>query len=209
MIVRSFERRDYLECLEAMRTFTRSRDAQTEDEIWLVEHEQVFTLGLASKPEHVLNLGSFPCIQTERGGQVTFHGPGQVIAYLLLDLRRSGMMVRDLVCRMESALITCSAGFGVRVNRKLGAPGVYVERGAKIASLGIKVSRGCTYHGLALNVDMDLEPFARINPCGYPGLEVTDLRKEQALLEMAPSNLLPQVAEKLALELKTQLTGLT
>jgi lipoyl(octanoyl) transferase len=192
--IRPFERREYAICLDEMRRFTASRDKNTEDEIWLVEHERVFTLGLASKSEHLLALGDIPCISTERGGQVTFHGPGQVVAYLLLDLRRAGIMVRDLVFRMESAVIETLASYGVTGVRAPGAPGVYVravsrdeaadgdaEDGRshifppKIASLGIKISRGCSYHGLALNVAMDLEPFSRINPCGFPGQVVTDL----------------------------------
>jgi lipoyl(octanoyl) transferase len=195
MKIRSFERREYAATLAEMRHFSASRSESTEDEIWLVEHESVFTMGLASKAEHLLSPGNIPCVQTERGGQVTYHGPGQVVAYLMLDLRRSGMMVRDLVSKMESAVIDTLAVWGVCGVRKVGAPGVYVERPcahgnhekiwksectlselAKIAALGIKVSRGRTYHGLALNVDMDLQPFKRINPCGFPGLEVTDLR---------------------------------
>jgi lipoyl(octanoyl) transferase len=195
MNIRSFERREYAASLAEMRYFSASRNDTTEDEIWLVEHESVFTLGLASKAEHLLSPGDIPCVQTERGGQVTYHGPGQVVAYLMLDLRRSGMMVRDLVCKMESAVIDTLAVWGVCGVRKVGAPGVYVERPRalakheeinesershsdffKIAALGIKVSKGRTFHGLALNVDMDLQPFKRINPCGFPGLEVTDLK---------------------------------
>jgi lipoyl(octanoyl) transferase len=195
MIIRSLERRDYLDCLQAMRSYTQTRSESSDDQIWLVEHEQVFTLGLASKPEHIFDLGEIPCVQTERGGQVTYHGPGQVVAYLLLDLRRSGLMVRDLVCRMESAIIETLSLYSLNGVRRTNAPGVYLESQSdvgrpknsgsgseqtlfteKIASLGIKVSRGCTYHGLALNVDMCLEPFARINPCGLPGQKITDLR---------------------------------
>ena len=206
MRVRPFERREYAACLAEMRLFTSNRSGRTEDEIWLVEHEPVFTLGLASKPEHLLAVGDIPCIATERGGQVTFHGPGQVVAYLLLDLRRAGLMVRDLVCRMEASVIDTLAGYGVMGSRVPGAPGVYVQTSPKadlfrqtglsghshaflpkIASLGIKVSRGCTYHGLAFNVDMDLEPFTRINPCGYPGQVVTDLRKVLILNESKSS----------------------
>jgi lipoyl(octanoyl) transferase len=204
MRIRSFERREYAASLAEMRDFSASRTDATEDEIWLVEHESVFTMGLASKSEHLLSPGNIPCVQTERGGQVTYHGPGQVVAYVLLDLRRSGMMVRDLVCKMESAVIDTLAVSGVCGVRKAGAPGVYVELPvtseshqetvecertlsnlAKIAALGIKVSRGRTYHGLALNVDMDLQPFKRINPCGYPGLPVTDIKNCRHWLESA------------------------
>lgn len=172
---------DYQQTLAAMREFTATRDAATADEIWLVEHPPVFTLGLAGRTEHLLGPGDIPVIRTERGGQVTYHGPGQVVAYTLIDLRRRALLVRDLVCRLEQAAIDTLAGHGVPAVRRSGAPGVYVadaagQPGAKIASLGIKVSRGCSYHGVALNVDMDLEPFTRIDPCGYPGLEVTDLR---------------------------------
>ena len=158
-----------------MQDFTQSRDASTRDEIWLLEHPPVFTLGLAGKPEHVLNAGDIPVVQIDRGGQVTYHGPGQLVVYLLLDLRRRTLSVRELVRRMEAALISLLADYGIRAERKAGAPGVYVN-GVKIAALGLRVRRGASYHGLALNVDMDLEPFSRINPCGYPGLAVTQTK---------------------------------
>jgi lipoyl(octanoyl) transferase len=179
MIVRPFAPADYLPTLEAMRAFTAARDDDTPDEIWLVEHPPVFTQGLAGKSEHVLAPGEIPVIRTERGGQVTYHGPGQVVAYTLVDLRRHRLGVRDLVCRLEAAAIETCAASGVRAVRKPGAPGLYVADaaggpGPKIASLGLKVSRGCAYHGIALNVAMDLEPFERIHPCGYAGLQVTD-----------------------------------
>jgi lipoyl(octanoyl) transferase len=182
MIVRPFVPADYLPTLEAMRAFTVARDDATPDEIWLVEHPPVFTQGLAGKSEHVLAPGKIPVIRTERGGQVTYHGPGQVVAYTLVDLRRHRLGVRDLVCRLEAAAIETCAAAGVRAVRKPGAPGLYVADaagapGPKIASLGLKVSRGCAYHGIALNVAMDLEPFERIHPCGYAGLQVTDLAR--------------------------------
>jgi len=182
LIVRPLARRPYDEACEAMRRFTAARQAGTPDEIWLVEHPPVFTLGLATRPEHLLDTGDIPVVQTERGGQVTYHGPGQLVAYLLIDLRRRGLLVRDLVCRIESAILDTLADFGVSGVRKPGAPGIYLPRddgaaGAKIAALGLKISHGCSYHGLALNVDMDLSPFDRINPCGYPGLDVIDLRR--------------------------------
>jgi lipoyl(octanoyl) transferase len=183
VIVRPWARRPYLPTLAAMREFTASRGPDTPDELWLVEHEPVFTQGLAGKAEHVRDPGDIPVVATERGGQVTYHGPGQVVAYLLLDLRRTAMGVRVLVCRLESAVIAQAAQAGVAAVRHAAAPGVYVaddaprEAGAKFASVGLKVSRGCTFHGIALNVAMDLSPFERINPCGYPGLAVTDLSR--------------------------------
>ncbi|MFO0231456.1 MAG: lipoyl(octanoyl) transferase LipB [Burkholderiales bacterium] len=182
MIVRPFTPADYLPTLEAMRAVTGARHDATPDEIWLIEHPPVFTQGLAGRSEHVLAPGEIPVIRTERGGQVTYHGPGQVVAYTLLDLRRHRLGVRDLVCRLEAATIETCAASGVRALRKPGAPGLYVADatggpGPKIASLGLKVSRGCAYHGIALNVAMDLEPFEHIHPCGYAGLQVTDLAR--------------------------------
>jgi lipoyl(octanoyl) transferase len=172
-----------------MRAFTAARDAHTPDEIWLVEHAPVFTLGLAGRVEHLLAPGEIPIVHTERGGQVTYHGPGQVLAYTLIDLRRRGLMVRSFVELIEQAVIEVLAGAGLTAVRREGAPGVYVSTangrpGAKIASVGIKVTNGRAWHGVALNADMDLEPFSRINPCGYPGLAVTDLRR--ALAPAAP-----------------------
>ena len=182
MLIRPFAPADYLPTLEAMRAFTAARTEDTPDELWLVEHPPVFTQGLAGKSEHVLTPGEIPVIQTERGGQVTYHGPGQVVAYPLVDLRRLRLGIRETVCRLEAAAIEVCASEGVRAVRKPGAPGLYVAGpddapGAKIASLGLKVSRHCTYHGIALNVAMDLEPFERIHPCGYAGLPVTDLAR--------------------------------
>jgi lipoyl(octanoyl) transferase len=158
-----------------MRAFTAARNADTKDEIWLLEHPPVYTLGLAGRREHLLRENAIPVVAVDRGGQVTYHGPGQLVAYLLLDLRRAGLTVRELVQRMEQAVIDVLASLGVSGERRCGAPGVYVA-GAKVAALGLRVRHGCTYHGLALNVDMDLAPFADINPCGYEGLAVTQLR---------------------------------
>jgi lipoyl(octanoyl) transferase len=158
----------------AMRDFTASRDASTPDELWFVEHPPVFTLGLAASPEHVLDAASVPVVRIDRGGQVTYHGPGQLVAYVLLDLRRAGYGVKALVHRLEQSVIDLLAGYGVEGTRQPGMPGVYV-RGAKIAAVGLRISRGCSYHGIALNVDTDLAAFARINPCGYPGLAATRL----------------------------------
>jgi lipoyl(octanoyl) transferase len=157
-----------------MRDFTDARDESTPDELWLVEHDPVFTQGLAGKPEHVLNPGHIPIVQTDRGGQVTYHGPGQVVAYPLIDLKRRELGVRCLVHELEQAVIDLLAERGVVAERQEGAPGVYVA-GAKIASIGLKVRQQRTYHGLAFNVDMDLAPFSLINPCGFAGLAMTQL----------------------------------
>lgn len=155
-----------------MQRFTDARTAATDDEIWLVEHDPVFTLGQAGRPEHVLAPGEIPVIHVDRGGQVTYHGPGQLVAYPLLDLRRLGLGVRQLVNRIEQAVIDTLTTWHIHAQRREGAPGVYVED-AKIAALGLRVRHGCTFHGLAFNIGMDLEPFQRINPCGYRGLAVT------------------------------------
>ncbi len=172
VILRRLGRVEYLPTWEAMRAFTAARGPDTPDEIWLLEHPPVFTLGQAGRREHVLADPGIPLIEIDRGGQVTYHGPGQVVIYLLLDLRRRGFGVRELVQRMEQAVIDLLAGLGVHAERRPGAPGVYVA-GAKIAALGLRVRNGCCYHGLALNVDMDLTPFAAIDPCGHPGMAVT------------------------------------
>ena len=163
LVVKHLGLTPYAEAFAAMRAFTLARGAGTADEIWLTEHEPVYTLGLAGKPEHVLNPGTIPVVQTDRGGQVTYHGPGQVIAYLLLDLKRRDLKVRELVRRIEDAVIASVAGVGIAGHRRAGMPGVYVD-GAKIAALGLKVKNGCSYHGVSLNVDMDLAPFAGIHP---------------------------------------------
>ena len=155
-----------------MQVFTTERDANTADELWLLEHPPVFTLGRNGKPEHVHDTGDIPVIQVDRGGQVTYHGPGQLVAYVMLDLNRRGMGVQSLVRLLEQAVIDLLAGYGVMADRREKAPGVYVEE-RKIAALGLRVRRGCSFHGLSLNVDMDLSPFRMINPCGYEGLEVT------------------------------------
>lgn len=159
---------------QAMQRFTNERDASTADEIWLLQHPPVFTQGQAGKAEHLLFPGDIPVVQVDRGGQVTYHGPGQLVAYLLLDVRRSGIGVRELVSRIERSLIDTLANYGVIANAKPDAPGVYVD-GAKIASLGLRIRNGRSFHGLALNVDMDLQPFQRINPCGYAGMAMTQL----------------------------------
>lgn len=161
----------------AMQQFTQTRDADSLDEIWLLEHPRVFTQGQAGKAEHVLAAGDIPIVQVDRGGQVTYHGPGQLVAYILVDVRRSGQGVRELVSCIEQSLIAMLSQYDVAAYAKPDAPGVYVE-GKKIASLGLRIRRGCSFHGLALNVDMDLQPFQRINPCGYAGMQMTQLSDE-------------------------------
>jgi len=173
-VTRDLGRADYEPVWRAMQAFTKARDEATADELWFVEHPPVFTLGLAAKPEHVLDAGAIPVVRIDRGGQVTYHGPGQLVAYALLDLRRAGYGVKELVRRLEQSVIDLLAGYRVEGARQAGMPGVYVG-GAKIAAIGLRVSRGCTYHGIALNVDADLAAFSRINPCGYPGLAATRL----------------------------------
>lgn len=203
-LVRPLGRVDYLATWAAMREFTTSRGPETRDEIWVVEHAPVFTLGQAGRLDHVLAAGEIPIVPTDRGGQVTYHGPGQVVAYPLVDLRRLGIYVKELVFRIEQASIQTLAAFGVDGRRVKGAPGVYVPWPggagefaglAKIAALGIKVTRGCSYHGVSLNVAMDLEPYARINPCGYAGLRTIDM----ATLGLAatPESVAAVLAERL------------
>lgn len=180
-----------------MQAYTDQRGEGAVDELWLVQHPPVFTQGQAGKAEHILAPGAIPVIQVDRGGQVTYHGPGQIVAYPLVDISRKGIGVRDFVCRIEEAIIRVLAQYGVSGERVAGAPGIYVN-GAKIASLGLRVRRGCTFHGLALNVDMDLEPFQRINPCGYAGLQVTQL----SALVQAP---LGEVEDRLVASLQQRL----
>lgn len=179
VIIRKLGLAEYEPIWRAMQAFSRARTAETRDEIWLLEHPQVFTLGLAGKPEHVLNPGDIPVVKTDRGGQVTYHGPGQLVCYLMLDLRRLGYGVKDLVRRMEASVISLLAGYGIDSRREPGMPGVYlrsVDGMAKISAVGLRVANHATYHGLALNVDMDLEPFSRINPCGYAGLQSAQMK---------------------------------
>lgn len=196
----------YEQSFAAMRAFTDRRDSHSPDEIWLVEHPPVYTLGLGADPAHVIDAHDIPVVQTDRGGEVTYHGPGQAIAYLLFDLRRDGrrLLPRDFVYRIEQAVINTLATYNCEGERKPGAPGIYIAngdwRGAKIAALGLKIrANGCTYHGVSLNVAMDLQPFDWINPCGYPGLASTDLRR---LGVNAP---LAEVHDQLAHALEQQL----
>lgn len=172
LIVRHLGIRPYLQTWQDMQTFTDQRDADTPDEIWLLQHEAVYTQGQAGKAEHLLHQTDIPVVQSDRGGQITYHGPGQLIAYLLIDVRRKGLGVRQLVTAMEQAVIALLARSGIAAVAKPDAPGVYVA-GAKIASLGLRIRRGCSFHGLALNVNLDLTPFSHINPCGYAGLAMT------------------------------------
>lgn len=175
LIIRALGTQPYPETWEAMKAFTADRGPTTTDELWFLEHPRVYTQGQAGKAEHILAPGDIPVIQVDRGGQVTYHGPGQLVVYLLLDLTRRKMGVRDLVTAIEQAIVQCLAGVGIEAAPRSDAPGVYVN-GAKIASLGLRVRRGCSFHGLALNVDMDMEPFARINPCGYAGMPMCQVR---------------------------------
>jgi lipoyl(octanoyl) transferase len=197
LIVRNLGLREYLPTWQAMREFTDARSDKTRSELWIVEHPPVFTQGQAGKAEHVLTPGDIPVVQTDRGGQVTYHGPGQLVIYLLVSLREAELGIRRLVGLMEQSIIGLLDAYGIAAESRADAPGVYVD-GRKIASLGLRVRRGCTYHGLALNVSNDLEPFRRINPCGYAGLEVTSTR----LLGIADSR------ETLATELVERLSGL-
>lgn len=164
----------YDDTFQAMREFTLARTPETPDELWFLEHPPVFTQGQAGKPEHVLAPGGIPVVQSDRGGQVTYHGPGQLVVYFLLDLERRGYGIRSLVTRLEQAMIECLAGYGITAVSRPDAPGVYVD-GRKVGSIGLRVRKGRTYHGLSLNVAMDLAPFDRINPCGYQGLRMTQI----------------------------------
>ena len=189
VVVRSLGQVEYEPTWRAMQDFTAQRSPDTADEIWLLQHPPVYTQGQAGKAEHLIAATDIPVVPIDRGGQITYHGPGQIVAYVLVDLRRRGYGIRELVTRLEQAVIEVLAGVGVTATRQTGAPGVYVE-GAKIAALGLRVKHGCTYHGLALNVDMDLRPFAAINPCGYAGMRVTqcrDLGVSESLLSLEQS----------------------
>ena len=193
----------------AMQDFTNQRTVDTADELWLVQHPPVFTQGQAGKAEHLLLPGDIPVVQVDRGGQVTYHGPGQLVAYPLVDVRRLGLGVRELVSRIEQSLIDLLASYGVSAEARADAPGVYVN-GAKIASLGLRIRRGCSFHGLALNVDMDLQPFQRINPCGYAGLAMTQLADHVAgPLEIAEvaARLREQLVRQLGHEQQQSLPG--
>ncbi len=191
LIVKNLGRCDYQPVWQAMQDFTDKRTPETIDELWLVEHPPIFTQGLAGKAEHVLAAGDIPVVQVDRGGQVTYHGPGQIVAYPLIDLRRHGIGVKSLVNGIEQAIIDVLAKYYIQAERKQKAPGVYVK-GDKIAALGLKIRRGCSYHGLAFNIDMDLAPFARINPCGFSGLRVIQMH------DLNPDCKIAEVQQQLA-----------
>lgn len=175
MLVRQLGRQDYEPVWRKMQEFTAERDAETEDEIWILQHEPVFTQGMNGKPEHILNRNNIPVVEIDRGGQVTYHGPGQLIVYCLIDLKRKKFGIRQMVTALESAVINFLGHKNIQALARKDAPGVYVDN-AKIAALGLRVKRGCSYHGLSINVDMDMSPFKQINPCGYEGLAVTQLK---------------------------------
>jgi len=198
LIIRELGLRPYEQVWQDMQLFTDQRSDSTEDELWLLQHPPVYTLGKNGRPEHILNSRDIPVIRSDRGGQVTYHGPGQLIVYTLLDLNRMHIGVRELVTRIENSVIRLLEGYDIRANARKDAPGVYVD-GRKIAALGLRVRKGRSFHGLALNVDMDLEPFARINPCGYEGLEVTQLS------ELADAPEFSNVEKQLLSHLKHQL----
>jgi lipoyl(octanoyl) transferase len=184
IVVRTLGRRAYEPLWRAMQQFTELRGPETPDEIWFTEHPPVFTLGLNAKREHLLSPGDIPVVQIDRGGQVTYHGPGQLMIYPLLDLKRAGLGIRDLVSGLEQSVIDLLRTFDVESRSRADAPGVYAD-GRKVASIGLRVRRGASYHGMALNVDLDLEPFSRINPCGMRGLAVTDLRRLNVDIDLA------------------------
>jgi lipoyl(octanoyl) transferase len=221
MLIRTLGRQPYASTVDAMRTFTETRQPDTSDELWLVEHDPVYTQGLAGKAEHLLDAGSIPVVPTNRGGQVTYHGPGQVVAYPLVDLKRLGIYVKEYVYRLENAVIKVLEAHQITGHRMAGAPGIYVRLAdpgsharltgpapggdpfaglGKVAALGIKVSRHCTYHGVALNVAMDLAPFGGINPCGYAGLQTVDLARLGVSTDWAT------VAQQLGSRLAAQFT---
>ena len=179
LTIRQLAQQDYVPCWEQMQQFTQNRTENTPDELWLLEHPPVFTQGQAGKAEHILNPGEIPVVQTDRGGQVTYHGPGQLVAYVLFDLRRLGIGIRKLVENLEETVIRTIADYGIKGEGCRDAPGVYVN-GAKICSIGLRVKRGCSYHGIAFNINLDTEPFRRINPCGFQNLQVTHVTEQSA-----------------------------
>ncbi len=201
LLVKHLGRVEYEPTWQAMQAFTAARQPETPDELWIVEHPPVYTLGQAGKPEHVLQDVGIPIVKIDRGGQVTYHGPGQVVIYLLLDLARLKIKVRELVTAIEQAVIDFLAAYAITAERRNGAPGVYVGD-AKIAALGLKIRNGCSYHGLSLNVDMDLSPFAAINPCGYAGLKV--IQTKDLNLPLTPHEAGEQLSQYLLVQLDKQ-----
>ena len=208
LIVRQLGRQDYEPVWQAMQDYTNERDDTSPDEIWLVEHNPVFTQGQAGKEEHLLFTGDIPVVQVDRGGQVTYHGPGQQVLYVLFNLRRLKIGVRELVTWLEETVINTLQDFDINAYAKPDAPGVYVDD-KKVASLGLRVRRGCSFHGLALNVDMDLEPFLRINPCGYAGMEMLQTKQINGpqTLEQASEGLIKHLVEKLGASEYEQVVG--
>ena len=191
LIIRQIDVQNYEQIWQCMQSFTDHRDENTQDELWLVEHAPVFTQGQAGKEEHLLNTGDIPVVKVDRGGQVTYHGPGQLVIYLLLDLRRRKLGVRELVTKIEESIVALLSEYDIEAYAKPDAPGVYVDK-RKVASLGLRVRKGCSFHGLALNVDMDLEPFLRINPCGYAGMEMVQTK------QLGGPNTVDEAGDKLA-----------
>lgn len=208
LIVRMLGQQPYSEIWEAMKAFTADRGPDTADELWFLEHPKVYTQGQAGKAEHILAPGDIPVIQVDRGGQVTYHGPGQLVVYLLLDLTRRKLGVRALVDAIEQSIVQCLDGVGIEAAPRPDAPGVYVGD-AKIASLGLRVKRGCSFHGLALNVDMDMEPFARINPCGYANLPMRQVKdySPDADMSVISQRLRDALLQKLGTEDKSDIVG--
>ncbi|ORT49275.1 octanoyltransferase [Vibrio sp. qd031] len=196
LTIRLLGRQDYQPVWQAMHDFTNTRTDETTDEVWIVEHNPVFTQGQAGKAEHLLETGDIPVVQSDRGGQVTYHGPGQLVVYFLLNLRRKNMGVRELVTHIETIIINTLKQYAINSAAKPDAPGVYVD-GKKVASLGLRIRKGCSFHGLALNVNMDLSPFLRINPCGYQGMEMVQVSQLGG----------PQDIDKVAQDLLQQLTS--
>ncbi|MFS1702913.1 lipoyl(octanoyl) transferase LipB [Alteromonas sp. AMM-1] len=208
VIIRQLGRQSYEPVWQRMQSFTDTRNDDAQDEIWLVEHDPVFTQGQAGKAEHVLMPGDIPVVQVDRGGQVTYHGPGQQVVYLMLNVRRRKLGVRQLVTAMENAVVATLVEYGITANARPDAPGVYVN-GQKICSLGLRIRRGCSFHGLALNVNMDLAPFLRINPCGYAGMEMTDCARLGGpdSLDEAGAVLLKYLLAELAIETTQTIEG--
>lgn len=201
LVVRDLGRQVYEPVWRAMQEFTNTRSESTPDEVWFCDHDSVFTLGLNTKPEHLLAPGDIPVIQIDRGGQVTYHGPGQLMIYPLIDLRRAGLGVRDLVTALEQSVVDLAADYGIEAASRCDAPGVYID-GVKLASVGLRIRRGASFHGMALNVDVDLEPFSRINPCGFKDLQLTDLARLGADSDLAAvrDKLLPHLLRHLHLD---------
>ena len=201
LVVRELGRQVYEPVWRAMQEFTNTRTESTPDEIWFCDHDSVFTLGLNTKPEHLLAPGDIPVIQIDRGGQVTYHGPGQLMIYPLIDLRRAGLGVRDLVTALEQSVVDLAEDYGIDAASRCDAPGVYID-GVKLASVGLRIRRGSSFHGMALNVDVDLEPFSRINPCGFKDLQLTDLTRLGADNDLATvrDKLLPHLLRHLHLD---------